>query len=159
MLADVCAYIHNYFLKKENGRVVYYQRTYTISGGMLSIDFMKEGQRFLLAGSDLNDGVYTYHANGIMNDDENDSAYLQDEVFCGTICPMAVPKELIDICGEISEWNEKYADKVNGPYQSESFNGYSYTLKTGAGSGDSSSSPSWQSTFGSRLKQWRKVSR
>jgi hypothetical protein len=156
MLAEVCAYIHNYFLKKEKMRVVYYQRTYTISGGMLSLDFMKEGQRFLLTGSDLNDGVYTYHTNGIMNDDENNSAYLQDEVFSGTICPMAVPKELIDLCGEISEWNARNAAALNSPFQSESFNGYSYTLKSDLSGEAGSNDPPWAAQFAAQLEKWRK---
>lgn len=152
MLQQVCEHINNFFIKAA------YPARYEIAGGALSLPFLKEGQRFWLCGSDLNDGVYTFHSNGITNDDDDASADLKDEVFAGTICAMAVPKEVIDLCGEISEWNTKYADKVNGPYQSESFNGYSYTLKSGAGNGDSSSSPSWQSTFASRLKRWRKVS-
>lgn len=157
MLAEVCAYIHNYFLKKEKMRVVYYQRTYTISGGMLSIDFMKEGQRFLLTGSDLNDGVYTYHSNGIMNDDDDAAAELVDETFTGEICPMAVPKELIDLCTEIGNWMEKYGEATNSPFTQETVVGvYSYmkaTKSTGTGAGVRD----WTDVFASRLNEWRKV--
>lgn len=157
MLADVCAYIHNYFPKKVNGCVVYYQRTYTISDGMLSLDFMKEGQRFLLSGSDLNDGVYTYHANGIMNDDENDNAYLQDEVFSGTICPMAVPKELIELCTEIGNWMEKYGEAANSPFIQETVVGvYSY-MKATKSTDNGEGVRDWTDVFAPRLNKWRKA--
>lgn len=151
MLEQVCAHIHNYFISAV------YPARYSIESGMISpAPSLKEGQRFWLCGSDLNDGVYTYHESGITNDDDNASADLQDEVFSGTVCGMAVPKEVLTICGEISDWNTKYAERVNGPYQSESFNGYSYTLKSGS-DGNKTNEPAWASSFGGRLQRWRKA--
>ena len=64
MLQQVCEYIHNYFIKDRH------ESDYEIIGGTISLPFLKEGQRFLISGSDLNDGVYTYHADGIKDDDD-----------------------------------------------------------------------------------------
>ena len=152
MLEQVCAHIHNYFISAV------YPARYSIESGMISpAPSLKEGQRFRLCGSDLNDGVYTYHTSGITNDDENDSAYLQDEVFYGTICPMAVPKKLIDLCGEIGDWMEKYGEATNSPFTQETVVGvYSYmkaTKSTGTGAGVRD----WTDVFASRLNEWRKV--
>lgn len=160
MLTQICDYIHNYFLKKENGRVVYYQEEFVIAGGAIILPFMKEGQRFLIAGSDLNDGIYTYHAGQINNDDNDEAAYLNDETFRGEICPMQVPGEVLKIAAEIKEWLETNKRFLSSPYQSESFNGYSYSLKSGlAGDGGSENDPIWAAQFGARLEQYRRLYR
>lgn len=156
MLAEVCAYIHNYFLKKEKMRVVYYQRTYTISGGVLSLDFMKEGQRFYLSGSDLNDGIYTYHSYGITNDDDDAAAGLVDETFTGEICPMQIKPGFLALVEKISVWNAQNAAALNSPFQSESFNGYSYTMKSGLSGEAGNNDPPWAAQFAAELEQWRK---
>ena len=111
-------YIHNYFFKPHGeGR---YAGTYTIVDDNLSLPFLKDGQRFLIAGSDLNFGVYTYHANGIKNDDDTEAAGLKPETFAGTICALAVPPAVIALAGEISEWVENNGASVDSPYTSES---------------------------------------
>ena len=51
MLQEVCEHIHNYFIKDA------LRDTHKIVGGTISLPF-KEGQRFLILGSDLNDGIY-----------------------------------------------------------------------------------------------------
>ena len=150
MLQQVCEHIHNYFIKNA------YPNSYSIADGMISLPFLKEGQRFWLVGSDLNDGVYTYHAAGITNDDDTEAAGLSDEDFNGTICAMAVPPAVVALSGEISNWVEKYGATVNSPYQSESFNGYSYSLKSGAAAGVGGAD--WQGVYGKRLNRWRKIS-
>ena len=152
MLDQICGYIHNYFIKAA------YTGHYEIVGGTLSpLPPLKEGQRFWVVGSDLNDGVYTYRASQIMNDDDTVRAGLQAESFDGTICAMAVPPPVIAICGEINSWVEKYGETVNSPYQSETFNGYSYTKASGGADG-ANGGPTWQSTFGKQLDRWRKIS-
>ena len=104
MLEQVCAHIHNYFISAV------YPARYSIESGMISpAPSLKEGQRFWLCGSDLNDGVYTYHESCITNDDDNASADLQDEVFSGTVCGMAVPKTFMNLVTEIGNWMEKYS--------------------------------------------------
>lgn len=156
MLQQCMEYIHNYFFKPHGeGR---YAGTYTIVDDNLSLPFLKDGQRFLIAGSDLNFGVYTYHADGIKNDDDTEAAGLKPETFAGTICALAVPPAVIALAGEISEWVENNGASVDSPYTSESVIGvYSYNKSSG-GSG-AGGAISWQDTqAGKQLEQWRKVS-
>ena len=153
MLQQVCEFIHNFDFEK--GRE-FHDGTFTISGGMIPLDFLKEGQRFQIVGSVLNDGLYTYHAAGIKNDDDTKAAGLQDETWAGTICALAVPPAVIALSAEINTWVENNGEAVNSPYQSESVLGvYSYTKATG-GSG-AGGSVTWQDVFGSQLNRWRKV--
>lgn len=152
MLQEICEYIHNYFLKTPN------PGKYTIADGAITpLPDLKEGQRLWIVGSDLNDGVYTYHENGLSDDDDNEGAKLRDEFFCGSIGSLAVPPAVIALADEIKKWVETYQeDVVNSPYASESFNGYSYTLKAGGTSSGGNDSVSWQSIFGKRLERWRR---
>ena len=151
MLTQVLDYIHNYFVPLQA-----VQQTYTVSGSMISPAFgAEEGDRFLICGSRRNDGIYTYHANGIMNDDDNTEAGLQDETFAGTIRVMSVPPALVTLSGEISQWVESNSDALSSPFQSESFNGYSYSLKSGGGKGGSGPL-TWRDHFGSELERWRR---
>ena len=150
MLQEVCESIHNYFITDS------LRGTHEISGGTISLPF-KDGQRFLIAGSDLNDGIYTYHADGIKDDDDTAEVGLRDETFAGTICALAVPPAVIALSGEIKEWVAKYGDVINSPYQSEDVIGvYSYTKGNRSGDGNGGSD-SWQKVFASRLNRWRKV--
>ena len=153
MLQQICEYIHNYFIKDrhENG--------YEIADGVISpLPALKEGQRFLIVGSDLNDGVYTYHAEGIRNDDDTEVAGLQDEAWSGTLCAMAVPPAVIALSGEINNWVAKYGDIVNSPYTSESVIGvYSYTRASGSSGNGGTGTANWQDVFASKLNRWRKI--
>ena len=97
-------------------------------------------------GSVFNDGVYQ----------NTDLLELTDETFTGAIWLMAIPKYVIDLASEISEWITKYNDTISSPFQSESFGGYSYT-KANGGSDSGSSVPTWQSVFTSQLNVWRKI--
>lgn len=145
-------YVRNYFIRERH------IGDFSISGGMLSPhDFLLDGQRFYITGSFLSDGVYTYHPDGIKNDDDSAEVDLKDENFSGVVYLLAVPPAFIALVQQIEEWVGKFGDAANSPYQSESFNGYSYSKSSG-GSADGGSSPTWQSTFRSQLNQWRKVS-
>ena len=153
MLQEVMEYIHNYFVKTPH------QGTFTIADGVISpMPALKEGQRFMIYGSNMNDGVYTYSQSGILDDDDMEAAGLQDETYAGAICELAVPPTVIALSGEIKEWVEKYQDDVvNSPYASESFNGYSYSLKTGStASGGDGGPVSWHTIYGKRLERWRR---
>lgn len=152
MLQQICEYIHNYFIKTP------YCGEYEIADGVLSPSLdLKDGQRFLITGSVLNDGIYTYHPTGIKNDDDTELAGLQDETWAGTICALAVPPAVIALSAEVNAWVETNGAVVNSPYTSESVLGvYSYTKSSG-GTG-AGGSVSWQDVFGSRLNRWRKVS-
>lgn len=153
MLQQVCEYVHNMFIKDVH------VGNFEIVNGMISLPFMKEGQRFWLINSDLNDGVYTYHSDGIKNDDDTEVAGLRDETFAGTICSMAVPPPVIELSGEIQAWVDKYGETVNSPYQSESVLGvYSYTKASGGNADGGADASTWQGVFKDRLNRWRKVS-
>ena len=122
MLQEVCEHIHNYFARQR------FTGTFVITDGAISpAPALKEGQRFLIQGSDLNDGIYTYHESGLMDDDDSAGAGLTAESFTGVVYGLAVPPQLISLAAEISEWVEEYGDDTKSPYQSESFGGYSYT--------------------------------
>lgn len=154
MLEQICGEIHNYFIQEPN------PGEYTISDGAISpLPALLDGQRFWIVGSALNDGVYTYHAAGITNDDETESADLKDETFSGTICAMAVPREVINLAKEITDWVGKYAEELNKPYQSETVIGvYSYEKQTASKVGGGSSIIGWQDQFAKRLNRWRRLS-
>ena len=137
MLDAICAHIHNYF---ETGRR---PGTYTVAEGRLELPFVKAGQYFRVTGSDLNDGVYRYPAED-----------LRDETFTGEIWPMAVPRAVLALSGEIDAWTEKYGEASQSPYQSENVIGvYSYTRATGSVAG-----AGWQGAFRERLNPWRRLS-
>ena len=150
MFQQVCEYIHNYFIGEEiDGK-------FSIADGMISLPLLN-GQRFLIKGSVLNDGLYTYHDDRIMNDDDTEAVGLQDETFAGTICALAVPPAVIALSAEIKAWVDAYGKAVDSPYTSESVLGvYSYTKASG-GTG-TGGSVSWKDVFKDRLNRWRKVS-
>lgn len=149
MLQQICEHLHNMFVTNIA------RDTYTIAGDMIHPDpALKEGQRFLIAGSDLNDGVYTYSSGGIMNDDDDEAAGLANETFYGAIEAMSVPPALTALARDVKAWVEKYGAVTDSPYTSESFGGYSYT-KAAA---DASGNTGWQSAFAAQLNRWRKVS-
>lgn len=160
MLQQVCEYIHNYFIPKDNGTPRVQQGDYTISSGMISpIPALKEGQRFLIVGSDLNDGVYTYHAAGIKNDDDNAVSGLVDETFSGSIALMAVPRAVLALVSEINTWAAKYGEATMTPYSSETVNGVYTYVKTTKSEEAGGGGYSWQDIFKARLDTWRKPCR
>lgn len=149
MLQQVLEHIHNRFIKRTH------IGEYSISGGTISpIDFLIDGQRFWIVGSILNDGIYTYHADGCTNDDDTGAAGFADEDFSGEICALAVPASVVALSAEILGWENKYGDIVNSPYTSEAFGGYSYT-RTSARNG--AGGAGWQDVFADRLRTWRKT--
>ena len=144
MLNELCMELKNWFdrgLPKFHGAI-------TIENGAIKdediLAALKPNQYFRIVGSVFNDGVYK-------NDEE---LHLTDELFVGAVWLMAVPREIADLAAEISDWNKKYGEAINTPYQSESFGGYSYSKASG---GSNNSGPSWQSVFNSRLNKWRKI--
>lgn len=151
MLQQMMEYIHNMFVKSPN------PGKYTIAGGVISpAPALKDGQRFLVVGSDLNDGVYTYHADGYKDDDDSNVAGLRDETFAGSVCALAVPPAVIALAGEIKAWVDANSESIQSPYTSESVIGvYSYTKASG-GTG-AGGAISWQDVFKTRLDRWRKL--
>lgn len=150
MLQQVCEHIHNLFIQRaERG-------TFCIAGGTITLPFLLDGQRFLIYGSVLNDGMYTYHLDGIKDDDDAAVVGLQDETWTGTICALAVPPAVIALSGEAKAWVEQNGSQVASPFTSEQVIGvYSYTKGTG-GSG-AGGAITWEDVFRDRLNRWRKV--
>lgn len=142
MLEQVLNFIHNYFIKEV------YRGKFRISNNTFNCDFLQDGQYYKIIGSVFNDGVHKFPSD-----------MLVDEEFDGEIWAMAVPPTVIALCEEINTYVEKYADKINSPFQSESFGGYSYTKASGYNSSGSNSNPAdWRTIFASRLNHWRKIS-
>ena len=149
MLQQICETICNYCVQhRDEGR-------FEISGGMISLPLL-DGQRFLIQGSALNDGMYTFHDTGIKDDDDSKAVGLQAETFAGTICALAVPPAVIALAGEIKTWVDTNMESQMSPYSGESVLGvYSYTKASGGhGAGGT---VGWMDVFADRLKRWRKV--
>lgn len=149
-LEQVLLHIHNWF---ERGSVT--ATNCRIEDGALPdsvASSILEGQWYRIEGSVLNDGLHRHPA-----------VDLEDETFSGTIALLAIPRALLNVVDEIDDWIQA-TDKANkkaleSPYQSESFDGYSYTLKGGS-SGSNAGGGSlggWQAEFASRLRPWRKL--
>lgn len=136
MLYEIMKEIRNFFAA-PNG---YHDGTYTILEGVIDLPFLTSGEHFLVEGSALNDGVYIYPYGG-----------LRDETFTGTITALHPPAEFLQLVTEIEQYQEKSGSV--GPFQSESFGGYSYTKATNK-NGDAAS---WRDVFRSRLNVWRKI--
>lgn len=140
MLEQILDFIHNYFIKEV------YRGTFKIESESLNVDFLQEGQYFKIIGSVFNDGVHQYPASDLVN-----------EEFQGEIWAMAVPPAVIKIAEEAKAYIDEYGSKLDGPYQSESFGGYSYSKGSGTDSHGNDVN-SWQAKFSSRLNHWRKIS-
>lgn len=145
-LEDVLGSIHNWFT-----RGTYHVTGCQIQDGSLpaSVTF-PDGVWYRIRGSYLNDGM---HLRG--SEDEG----LVDETFSGTITTHVIPRALLRVVEEITDWQAKSGETANGPYQSESFGGYSYTLKgSSTASGTNAPSTGWRAVFAGRLNQWRRLS-
>lgn len=148
MLEEAMRYVNNRFDRDSRGRA-YGSASggFSVSGGTLEVDGLKEGQFFWVEGSALNDGLHQYPDSG-----------MRDEEFDGRVVFLVVPNSFADLCSEISAWCEANAQAISGPYQSESFGGYSYTMAN-ASSGAETPAAAWQAHFGARLRPYRKLSR
>ena len=147
MLTQICAEIKNYFCKKEDVIIGDFE---IVNGNIVPSISLASGQYFRIVGSIFNDGVHS------------DSDTLSDEgKFHGAVWIMSPPKDFLDLVAEIEAWQEKYGgvESANmSPYQSESFFGYSYSKGSGGSSSAGASSvPTWQSTYASRLKRFRRI--
>jgi hypothetical protein len=146
MLSELCQEINNWFDRNQPK----IHGTFEIfDGKIIDNDFIEkiqENQYFRIIGSVFNDGVYKY----------TNDLILIDEAFYGSIWLMAIPTDVIALSDEIDRWVAAYGETVKSPYTSESFGGYSYSKASGSSEGGSSV-PTWQSTYASRLNQYRKL--
>lgn len=117
------------------------------------------GAWYRVEGSYLNEGLH----HRLDEFPEGESEGLVDETFDGTVTVLAVPHALLLVVEEISAWvaatSEARSKALSSPYQSESFGGYSYTMRdVGGSSGSASSGGGWQAAFAQDLNPWRKIS-
>lgn len=131
---EVLAYLNNWFeVEEATGEFV-------VSDGKIALPKEPiEGQWVRVQGSILNDGVHQFPFSD-----------LKDETFVGRIAYLAVPPALVELVGEIADWQAKNAET---PYQSESFGGYSYTKASGA----DGKPLTWQGVFAKRLSRWKRL--
>lgn len=148
MLSRLCAELKNYFLAHRESDI--HGGAFTIASGSIeSLPFLLDGQYYRIVGSVFNDGVHKYG-------DESDT--LKDETFNGAIWAMSVPPEIVELAAEIEAWNTANGATLNSPYQSESFGGYSYAIKSGgSSSGAGDGVFGWQEQFADRLRPYRKL--
>lgn len=150
MIGEICNEIKNYFTYTNDK----YIGDFTISEGQVSpiIDIPTDYIRII--GSRLNDGVHKVS--------DLVKKPLQDESWHGAIWVMSPPADFLALVEEIEAWQEKNGNvdsAAMSPFQSESFGGYSYSKGSGGDSQSGASSvPTWQGTFASRLKLYRRIS-
>lgn len=149
MLNEICAEIKNYFTYKSDLHI----GDFTISGGVISPSFDIPTDYIRIVGSHFNDGVHVRGEQGFGLTDEAE--------FHGSVWVMSPPADFLALVAEIEAWQVKNgsSDSVAmSPFQSESFGGYSYSKGSGnSNSSGSSSVPTWQSTYASRLKRFRRI--
>lgn len=151
MLTEICDYLHNNF---DRNTPKFYGKFEVKNGVIESFNDgnmgLQSGQYFRIYGSVFNDGVWQHGVDTLP----------KDEVFDGSVVLMAVPPDLIALMGEIEDWMEKYggADSVNmSPFDSESFDGYSYSKVQGFASTGGGMLTSWQAVYSARLARWKRL--
>lgn len=105
---------------------------------------LENGDYYLIEGSRRNNGIHVYGNSDLRN-----------ETYSGIVTELCIPTELLILLDEINVWQEKHAEALQSPYQSESFGGYSYTKSSE--SGGTGESMSWKTAFAPRLRMWRKI--
>lgn len=146
MLTQICQYLRNWF---DRDRLL---GRFKIENGELSFADgrsvpLVSGQYFRVIGSLFNDGVQQF---GLGN--------LTDEEFDGAVWSMAVPPPVLTLADDIAAWVQANQAALNSPYSSESFGGYSYTLRSGYDATRGNSGPvTWQTQFSAALAPWRKI--
>lgn len=148
-MTDIFQYLRNWF---DRNQPKFYGKFKIEEGVITSINDgdmgLKTNQFYRIIGSSLNDGVYQYGKD-----------VLVDEDFDGAVWLMGVPNDVRQLVTEIDMWVEKYGgidSTTMSPFQSESFAGYSYSKASGAGS-SASAVPTWQSVFADRLGRYKKL--
>lgn len=145
MLEQVLSHIHNWF-----GRDSIAVTACSIVDGALPSGVtagMLEGQWYRVEGSYLNDGLHLHPATD-----------LSDETFDGTITLLAIPRPLLRVVEDIEAWQEANGATVDGPYASESFGEYSYTMRSdSSASSGSGGLTGWRLSFRDRLNPWRRM--
>lgn len=147
ILEQVLYHIHNWFAYDtiDTGHC-------EISDGSLPASLsIPDGAWYRIQGSMLNDGLHQHPA-----------ADLSDETFDGTITVCVIPKALLNVVEDIADWIDHYntarENIQDSPFASESFGGYSYSIRSDLTANNASGGlTGWQAEFASRLNPWRKI--
>lgn len=148
MLESVLRHLKNWFLVPDG----IHHGTFVVKEGCIALPFLHEGQYYRIVGSVFNDGLHKYGAEAFVDVPFSGNP-LKEETFVGTVWALAIPKAVEDIATDVEEWNTKNAAKINSPFQSESFENYSYTKASAQNGG----AVTWESAFRSRLNPYRKM--
>lgn len=139
-IKEICDYIHNYFEVDE------VSGEFTIADGSLEASFLSENQYYRIQGSIFNDGIYKYPSTDLTN-----------ETFTGKVTAMAVPKDVLAVLDEATQWENDNAKVLQSPLNSESFGGYSYSKGSSSKKDGSQGQITWRDVFGDKLKAYRKI--
>ena len=146
MLTQICQYLRNWFeLDHLSGRFMVNGGTMTFEDG--SALPLLTNQYYRVIGSVFNDGVHVFGTETLTDEPS----------FYGAIWPMAVPPVVVELANDVQAWVKANSGVLQSPYQSESFGGYSYSLKSGDASEGAYGGLSWASQFAARLAPWRKI--
>ena len=160
MMTSLCREVRNYFVRTESDKI---SGSFSVREGGIALsadaagasqdDFrIADGQFFRIVGSLYNDGVWQ-NSEAMMTN-------LREEEFTGQVWLMAPPKDFLDLAVEIAAWIERFGDAALSPYASESFGGYSYTLRGTSRRNESArdnEDASWQTAFKRRLAAYRRI--
>lgn len=139
-IKEICDYIHNYFEVDE------VSGEFTIADGSLEASFLSNNQYYRIQGSVFNDGIYKYPSTDLTN-----------ETFKGKVTAMAVPKDVLAVLDEATQWENDNAKVLQSPLNSESFGGYSYSKGSSSKKDGSQGQITWRDVFGDKLKAYRKI--
>lgn len=148
-LYDLCADLRNWF---DRGQIKYIGDI-TIASNSIVCDsetvLPKESQYFRIVGSLYNDGVYQWGYHELI-----------PETFNGAVWLMAVPPQFLALIDEMNAWIDSNSKVMDGPYQSESYNGYSYSrasIADASGHAANGAYNACMAVFAPRLNRWRKI--
>lgn len=152
-LEQVLAHIHNWFTRDTLSLT-----GCEVVGGQLPAsvaEAVPAGAWYRIKGSYLNDGLHQHPATD-----------LTDETFDGELSVLAIPRALLSVVDEITDWTDAVAEArskaASSPYQSESFGGYTYSIRSDLTGGSAGSSVNggltgWQAAFKSDLNPYRRL--
>lgn len=147
MLEAVLTSLNNWFDRDGLGRFHHVERgELSVEGGSLlgAGGWLKPGQWFCIEGSALNDGLHRHPATD-----------LADETFEGAAYALHVPPAVVELSERVAAWEEANGEASRGVYASESFGGYSYSVK--GGSAAESGPAGWRAAFADELRGCRKL--
>jgi len=102
-----------------------------------------------VVGSVLNEGIY------LAQDTLITLAGVQDEVWTGAVCGLAIPQDFIELANEIAVFQaEASKSPATGALQSESYGGYQYARAVAA----SGLPATWRDVYAGRLNKYRRLS-